>query len=375
MRIIFLTCSLFDARFMWTPVSCLCLNYRVYWTPVSYACPRTLLSDPSNSNTKTPAAGKKLILHTTLHIGTPTTATAWSHDNSLLAVVGEHGRIGLWRMAAVGEKVGEEPSEVLDHAAWVAASGGHGSSDTTTASSTGTGSTSDISSLHFIGRSRYLLVLNRHRCAVDVYDLHRSVWRRVFRFDQDKMIRPQWLSVNTDDSVVAVGGVDTRAGGAALAFMQWPPVASATSALVQPALTFEAPLAQLQFSSFRRSMVCCALEDGNVHLVHTGSSSASGSSSSTASTSSTAPRILHTFHTHGQTVTGLCFSPNNRFLMGTVGLDARLVLYDVEKLVAVRTIQCAAPLVGLSFHSDGVVLVYVCLWRCICALFMRSISL
>lgn len=79
------------------------------------------------------------------------------------------------------------------------------------------------------------------------------------------------------------------------------------------------PITSLEFSSFRRDLVVATGEDGCVRMWDV--------------QASLSP--IHTFDAahYGSVRGGIAFSPYNRYLMASAGLDKRVVLYDVDKKV------------------------------------------
>lgn len=103
-------------------------------------------------------------------------------------------------------------------------------------------------------------------------------------------------------------------------------------------------ISSLQFSQFRRSMLACGMDDGTVHLFD-------------ISMIEGKKELVKTFTgCHEAAVTGLAFSPFNRYLMVTVSLDKKIVLYDVDKMKSARTMVTQHPLTSLAFKGDGTTL-------------------
>ena len=72
---------------------------------------------------------------------------------------------------------------------------------------------------------------------------------------------------------------------------------------------------QLEYSAFKKSMFGTASDDGAVTLWDANTR-----------------RALHSFKdAHNGPATGLAFSPINEMLMMSVGLDKRVVCYDIQK--------------------------------------------
>ncbi|KAF9538377.1 Protein nedd1 [Mortierella hygrophila] len=99
-------------------------------------------------------------------------------------------------------------------------------------------------------------------------------------------------------------------------------------------------LSKLEYSIFSKSIVGGIGNDGVLRLWDTGS------------TGSTA--IYHSFEQkHDVPINGMTFSPFNRFLICTVGLDKRYTLYDVDQKSVVKTRNVDHALTSVTFKNDG----------------------
>ncbi|KAF9149226.1 Protein nedd1 [Linnemannia schmuckeri] len=99
-------------------------------------------------------------------------------------------------------------------------------------------------------------------------------------------------------------------------------------------------LSKLEYSIFSKSIVGGIGNDGVLRLWDTGS------------TGSTA--VYHTFEQkHDIPINGMTFSPFNRFLICTVGLDKRYTLYDVDQKSVVKTRNIDHALTSVTFKNDG----------------------
>ncbi|KAF9437961.1 Protein nedd1 [Entomortierella beljakovae] len=139
------------------------------------------------------------------------------------------------------------------------------------------------------------------------------------------------LSVNADDVLLAAaqnsGSLDVvnRTTGVS-AKLETPP------SLV---------LGRLEYSSFSRSILGGVGNDGILRLWDTGSSGSNA--------------VYHSFTTaHESPIGDMAFSPFNRYLICTAGLDKRYALYDVEKKKVVKNTMADYPLTSVSFKSDGI---------------------
>ncbi|ORZ27919.1 hypothetical protein BCR41DRAFT_124572 [Lobosporangium transversale] len=144
------------------------------------------------------------------------------------------------------------------------------------------------------------------------------------------------LAINTEDILFAVGqttgsiDVINRATGSS-ARLETP-----TSLVVN----------KLEYSVFSKSILGgVGSNDGSLRLWNT------GESGSTA--------IYHSFDpTHKMPITGMAFSPFNRYLICTVGQDKRYALYDVEKKKVIKATMTDYALTSVSFKNDGVSLAF-----------------
>ncbi|RUS21473.1 WD40-repeat-containing domain protein [Endogone sp. FLAS-F59071] len=102
----------------------------------------------------------------------------------------------------------------------------------------------------------------------------------------------------------------------------------------------EKPITSLEFSTFRRDLVVAAGEDGCVRMWDV--------------QASLSPVYTFDAAHYGSVRGGIAFSPYNRYLMASAGLDKRIALYDVDKRVIVKSLQTDEPLTALAFKSDGV---------------------
>lgn len=97
---------------------------------------------------------------------------------------------------------------------------------------------------------------------------------------------------------------------------------------------------QLQYSHFRKSLLASASDDGTVALWD-----------------ASARRPLLSFQAqHRAPATALAFSPINEMLLTSVGLDKRIVCYDVQNGTALRTMLAESPLTAVDILHDGATL-------------------
>ncbi|KAG0274631.1 Protein nedd1 [Linnemannia exigua] len=99
-------------------------------------------------------------------------------------------------------------------------------------------------------------------------------------------------------------------------------------------------LSKLEYSIFSKSVLGGIGNDGILRLWDTGS------------TGSTA--VYHSFEQkHDVPINSMTFSPFNRFLICTVGLDKRYTLYDVDQKSVVKTRNVDHALTSVTFKNDG----------------------
>ena len=63
--------------------------------------------------------------------------------------------------------------------------------------------------------------------------------------------------------------------------------------------------------------------------------------------------LKHKFTLHSLACTAIAFSPVNNLLMCSVGLDCRVIFYDIHENREVKKINTATANASLSFCSDG----------------------
>ncbi|XP_046569527.1 protein NEDD1-like [Haliotis rubra] len=99
---------------------------------------------------------------------------------------------------------------------------------------------------------------------------------------------------------------------------------------------------QLQYNYYKKSLLGSASDDGSINLWDTNTR-----------------RLLHSFNkVHMAPATGLAFSPLNEMLMLSVGLDQKLVCYDLQGKRTLKTITADSPLTSVDImHNGGTVAV------------------
>jgi len=64
--------------------------------------------------------------------------------------------------------------------------------------------------------------------------------------------------------------------------------------------------------------------------------------------------MLADFHSHTGAAYGVAFSPINKLLLASAGMDKQLLFYDCNDKKVIKSIDAEAALTGLSFFEDGV---------------------
>ncbi|CAO3565142.1 unnamed protein product [Mortierella alpina] len=104
-------------------------------------------------------------------------------------------------------------------------------------------------------------------------------------------------------------------------------------------------MSRIEYSVFNRSVLGGVGNDGILRLWDTGSTGATA--------------VYHSFAaTHDLSISGMAFSPFNRYLICTTGLDRRYALYDVEKKNVVKSTVTDYALTSVSFKNDGISMVF-----------------
>ena len=63
--------------------------------------------------------------------------------------------------------------------------------------------------------------------------------------------------------------------------------------------------------------------------------------------------MLGQFNKHSGFVKGISFSPLNKLLMASVGLDRQIIFYDIHEKIVVKKIVAPFPIQCVNFCSDG----------------------
>ncbi|NXG65229.1 NEDD1 protein, partial [Hemiprocne comata] len=118
------------------------------------------------------------------------------------------------------------------------------------------------------------------------------------------------------------------------------------------------PIRHLKYSSFKKSLLGSVSDSGNVTLWDVNSQIP-----------------YHNFeNTHKAPASEICFSPVNKLLLVTVGLDKRIILYDTSSKKLLTTIVADFPLTTVDFMPDGTTLAIGCSRGKICQYDLRQLT-
>nr|NWR32857.1 NEDD1 protein [Tachuris rubrigastra] len=118
------------------------------------------------------------------------------------------------------------------------------------------------------------------------------------------------------------------------------------------------PVRHLKYSSFKKSLLGSVSDSGNVTLWDVNSQNP-----------------YHNFeNTHKAPASEICFSPVNKLLLVTVGLDKRVILYDTLSKKLLTTVVADFPLTTVDFMPDGTTLAIGCSRGKICQYDLRQLT-
>ncbi|XP_030335902.1 protein NEDD1 [Strigops habroptila] len=118
------------------------------------------------------------------------------------------------------------------------------------------------------------------------------------------------------------------------------------------------PVRHLKYSSFKKSLLGSVSDSGNVTLWDVNSQNP-----------------YHNFeNAHKAPASEICFSPVNKLLLVTVGLDKRIILYDTSSKKLLTTIVADFPLTTVDFMPDGTTLAIGCSRGKICQYDLRQLT-
>ncbi|XP_077121634.1 protein NEDD1 isoform X2 [Ranitomeya variabilis] len=100
------------------------------------------------------------------------------------------------------------------------------------------------------------------------------------------------------------------------------------------------PIRHLRYSHVKKFLLGAASDSGSVTLWDAHSQNP-----------------LHMFDSaHKAPASGICFSPVNDLLLVTIGLDKRIICYDVSSKILLQTVVAESPLTAVDFMPDGATL-------------------
>ncbi|KFP87357.1 Protein NEDD1, partial [Acanthisitta chloris] len=167
---------------------------------------------------------------------------------------------------------------------------------------------------------------------VNIWDLKS---RKVYRSLKDHKGEVTCIACNFNDSYIASGSLS----GEII-------LHSVTTNLSSTPFGYgsQQSIRHLKYSSFKKSLLGSVSDSGNVTLwdVHS-------------------QKPYHNFdNTHKAPASEICFSPVNKLLLVTVGLDKRIILYDTLSKKLLTTIATDLPLTTVDFMPDGTTLAIGC---------------
>ncbi|KAE8615216.1 hypothetical protein XENTR_v10008444 [Xenopus tropicalis] len=100
------------------------------------------------------------------------------------------------------------------------------------------------------------------------------------------------------------------------------------------------PIRHLKYSYVKKSLLGTVSDSGSVTLWDANSQNP-----------------YHVFESaHKAPASGICFSPVNDLLLVTIGLDKRIICYDVSSKILLQTVVAESPLTAVDFMPDGATL-------------------
>ncbi|XP_013386003.1 protein NEDD1 [Lingula anatina] len=183
----------------------------------------------------------------------------------------------------------------------------------------------DTSCTVFSSQSRYVLG-GRKDGSLQLWDLKTQKLKKVYK---DHKSPVSCLSFNWNDTYMASGSESGQI------VLHNAVTGQASSPLVTPKTQ---AIRKLQYSNFKKSLLGSVSDDGALNLWDVNTR-----------------RLLHSFNDmHRAPATGLVFSPLNEMLLMSVGLDKRIVCYDVHGKTAVKSVTADSPLTSVDMLHDGV---------------------
>ncbi|NWI93594.1 NEDD1 protein, partial [Pitta sordida] len=181
---------------------------------------------------------------------------------------------------------------------------------------------------------------------VNIWDLKS---RRIYRSLKDHKDEVTCVAYNWNDGYIASGSLS----GEII-------LHSVTTNLSSSAFGYGSrqPIRHLKYSPFKKSLLGSVSDGGNVTLWDVNSQNP-----------------YHNFEsTHKAPASEICFSPVNKLLLVTVGLDKRVILYDTLSKKLLTTIVADFPLTTVDFMPDGTTLATGCSRGKICQYDLRQLT-
>ncbi|XP_065067084.1 protein NEDD1-like [Rhopilema esculentum] len=179
--------------------------------------------------------------------------------------------------------------------------------------------------LCFSSNSRYLLSGSRNGVA-QIWDLKHKTSRKSFVKDQRSSIL--CTTFNYNDTTIASGCAD---GDVLLHNVV---SGSASGPLRRPKTQ---AVRGIQFSNFQKNLLATASDDSAINLWDV----------------STKQLVAEFKDEHKLPSNGVCFSPANDMLMCSIGIDKKIVFYDVVGKKTIKSINTDAPLTSVDFFHNG----------------------
>lgn len=219
----------------------------------------------------------------------------WNHNNQVLVSCGDDGAVVLSHQS--GRVLGRLPTEAKEP---------------------------PLNSLAFSSGSRYLCSGGGAK-VVDVWDLKHKKKTRTFTGHKG--------SINS--MVFAKGDTKVASGSDTGDVLIHSVVTGTTMCTLDCG---QDPIRDIQYSPHRPSILSTCGDDSCVSLWDTNSSS-----------------LLHKFsRVHHAPVNQVIFSPVTQSLLASVGLDKKIIFYDIDKQRTVKQIVTEHPLSCMAFRGDGV---------------------
>ncbi|NXK98102.1 NEDD1 protein, partial [Formicarius rufipectus] len=183
-------------------------------------------------------------------------------------------------------------------------------------------------------------------CTVNIWDLKS---RRLYRSLKDHKDEVTCIAYNWNDGYIASGSLSGEI------FLH-----NVTTNLSSTPFGYGSrqPVRHLKYSSFKKSLLGSVSDSGNVTLWDVNSQNP-----------------YHNFeNTHKAPASEICFSPVNKLLLVTVGLDKRVILYDSSSKKLLTTVVADFPLTTVDFMPDGTTLAIGCSRGKICQYDLRQLT-